>query len=124
MRLEDLVPPLELCKQIPAGEFEDSAFIWHWEDNRKPQSEYWQFVLFRPARDTDLDAIKDRVRPAPTLAEIMEALARLELRPSMDWLDIVNEGIFGRVCTKLGAVAFRGSIAAAALRLYLEVRHD
>lgn len=27
MNLEDLVPPLELCKLIPAGEFEDSAFL-------------------------------------------------------------------------------------------------
>lgn len=28
MNLKELVPPLELCQQIPAGEFEDSAFIW------------------------------------------------------------------------------------------------
>lgn len=27
-KLESLVPPLELCKLIPAGEFADSAFIW------------------------------------------------------------------------------------------------
>lgn len=26
-RLENLIPPLELCKQIPAGEFEDSALV-------------------------------------------------------------------------------------------------
>ena len=25
--LEDLVPPLELCKKIPAGKFEDSALV-------------------------------------------------------------------------------------------------
>ena len=30
MRLEDLVPPLELCKKIPAGEFADSALVWAW----------------------------------------------------------------------------------------------
>lgn len=28
MELKNLVPPLELCKEIPAGEFEDSAFVW------------------------------------------------------------------------------------------------
>jgi hypothetical protein len=28
MSIENLVPPLELCKLIPAGEFEDSAFCW------------------------------------------------------------------------------------------------
>lgn len=28
MTLEKLVPPLELCKLIPAGEFADSALAW------------------------------------------------------------------------------------------------
>jgi len=28
MNIEDLVPPLELCKLIPKGEFEDTAFQW------------------------------------------------------------------------------------------------
>lgn len=28
-RLENLIPPLELCKQIPAGEFDDSALVWY-----------------------------------------------------------------------------------------------
>lgn len=27
-KLESIVPPLELCKQIPAGEFEDSVLVW------------------------------------------------------------------------------------------------
>lgn len=26
--LKSIVPPLELCKRIPAGEFEDSAMVW------------------------------------------------------------------------------------------------
>ena len=26
--LKDIVPPLELCKLIPAGAFEDSALVW------------------------------------------------------------------------------------------------
>lgn len=26
--LKSIVPPLELCKRIPAGEFEDSALVW------------------------------------------------------------------------------------------------
>ena len=26
--LTELVPSLELCKLIPAGEFTDSAFVW------------------------------------------------------------------------------------------------
>lgn len=27
-KLENIVPPLELCKFIPAGEFEESALVW------------------------------------------------------------------------------------------------
>ena len=26
--LKDIVPPLELCKLIPAGEFEKSVLVW------------------------------------------------------------------------------------------------
>ena len=29
MRLEDLVPPLELCRKIPKGDFEYSALTWN-----------------------------------------------------------------------------------------------
>lgn len=28
MKLEELTPPLNLCKQIPEGEFEESPFVW------------------------------------------------------------------------------------------------
>ena len=30
--LKNLVPTLELCKQIPAGEFEDAALVWVYDD--------------------------------------------------------------------------------------------
>ena len=30
INLEKLVPPLELCQKIPAGEFEDSAHWYRW----------------------------------------------------------------------------------------------
>ena len=65
MTVEDLVPPLELCQQIPAGEFADSAFVWTQECGEKE----W-FVGHRE----DLDCRKNVVNappvyPAPTLAE-------------------------------------------------------
>lgn len=28
MKIEELVPPIDLCKKIPAGEFADSALCW------------------------------------------------------------------------------------------------
>ena len=61
--LESLVPPLELCKQIPDGCFEDSAMVWAtiWDD-RTP------FVVSREeAEGNGMDIIY----PAPTLEEIL-----------------------------------------------------
>ena len=67
-RLENLIPPLELCKQIPAGEFEDSALAWYnfhgvpilrWRDNLEK-----------------LDGV--RPIPAPTLEEVLEAIGKVE----------------------------------------------
>ena len=59
--LTDLVPPLELCKLIPAGEFEDSVCIYVFD----PYCEEWDFTL-REDKDSSAEAI-----PAPTLQEIM-----------------------------------------------------
>lgn len=35
--LESIVPPLELCKQIPEGCFEDSALVWTFDDRLMPR---------------------------------------------------------------------------------------
>lgn len=29
MKLEELAPPVELCREIPEGEFSDTALVWH-----------------------------------------------------------------------------------------------
>ena len=62
--LESIVPPVELCKQIPAGEFEDSALVWcrvRGEDV-VCQREHWVGVFgMSPV-------------PAPTLEEIINKL--------------------------------------------------
>lgn len=63
--LERIVPPLELCKQIPAGEFEDSALVWVVKGNEK-----------ECAPRTMFNAIPNswKVFPAPTLEEIITKL--------------------------------------------------
>ena len=61
-KLEDIVPPLELCRRIPAGRFEESALAWGRDVN---EGEF--FVS--PRED-----IIDIVSPAPTLAEILAKL--------------------------------------------------
>ena len=65
-KLEDLVPDLELCKQIPAGFFNDSALVW-WK-GYDPETEIWE----RERVPDDYGIIA----PAPTLAEIMWALPK------------------------------------------------
>lgn len=63
MKLENLVPDISLCKQIPEGKFEDSAMVW-------TQGVDGMFIDFRDARPED----EEGNLPAPTLQEIMEAL--------------------------------------------------
>lgn len=63
MKLEDLVPLLELCKKIPAGEFEDSCFVRIGEDT---------IVLRSNVRV--VSGRQDDIYPAPTVQEIMAEL--------------------------------------------------
>lgn len=63
--LESIVPPLELCKRIPAGEFEDSALVWVDSSTQNPGG------VFVEPRRYDIDGT---YRPAPTLEEIIEEL--------------------------------------------------
>lgn len=65
MNLKDLVPPLELCKLIPDGEFEDSVFVY------VPYANGNDFKLFR--RTYQLEASHNGILPAPTLKEILRA---------------------------------------------------
>lgn len=69
MKIEDLVPPLEICKQIPEGKFADSALVWLGER-----------VYIRSGEDAV-------TFPAPTLEEILMALGatgRFEMAGSPD----------------------------------------
>ena len=64
--LKDLVPPLELCKLISAGEFAESAALWVFF----PKSDKKFYLYIRE----DLDWSKAETYPAPTLQEIMAEL--------------------------------------------------
>jgi len=63
--LESIVPPLELCKRIPAGEFEDSALVWVVKGDHE-----------ECAPRTMFNAIPNswNVYPAPTLEEILDEM--------------------------------------------------
>ncbi|MDD3886745.1 MAG: hypothetical protein PHI35_07730 [Victivallaceae bacterium] len=69
MKLEDLVPDLELCKLIPIGEFADTALVW-------PSGG----LAERRCHDCKTTrGCRIKCFPAPTLTEILEKLpAQLE----------------------------------------------
>lgn len=71
--LEDLVPPLELCRKIPAGKFEESALVWFYDG-----ISWW-------VNAREFDATSEEEYPAPTLAEIMETLCDYEPVSVTEW---------------------------------------
>ena len=66
MRLEDLVPPLDLCKQLKPGDFADSALVWVYFHSGWQNKMEWS--VFERSGQDDYPTY-----PAPTLAEILEA---------------------------------------------------
>lgn len=142
--LKDIVPPLELCKRIPAGEFEDSVLVWVFdhqkarkyfpetqEDNRFFYVENREFV-----EDTIMSFAKCGVgnwinRPpmisAPTLAEI---LAKLPFTDGSNrtpiccgrWVDDLSIWVVGYRNIDELRKTDKNNPAAAALRLWLKVK--
>lgn len=66
--LTKLVPPLELCKLIPAGEFKETALVWRVPNSSFPlEDEFYEIH----EKDKCEAWMKDNQIPAPTLQEIM-----------------------------------------------------
>lgn len=135
-KLESIVPPLELCKQIPAGELEESVLVWAFdhqkarkyfpetnEDDRFFYVENREFV-----EDTIMSFAKCGVgnwinRPpmisAPTLAEIMAKLPPATIL-MMDATDVwVAIAFYGNPGVK---IVKESTPEAAALRMWLRIR--
>lgn len=79
MKLEKLVAPIDLCEQIPNGEFEDSYFVYAFAI----VSLHGYGCFFLKARE-DLEELKmqhevKEVYPAPTLQEILADLKGFEM---------------------------------------------
>lgn len=73
--LTDLVPPLELCKKIHAGEFADSALAWIDHRDVYPEENSNPSVVVRKIAWAATS--KKGVYPAPTLQEIMTEIDNL-----------------------------------------------
>lgn len=108
--LDDLVPPLDLCKRIPAGEFEDSVFVW------------WGACVYpriKPGGGMHMDEIwhKRDTIPAPTLAEILERLpSHYKVRMKYPRDDKLVYSVFGG-----GIIESDMNAASAALKVWLKL---
>lgn len=90
--LEKIVASLELCKLIPAGEFNESALVWIFDHQSAgksyPETEKDDIFFFVEDRNfaTDvMDTVKWAVNrppmyPAPTLVELLEKLDKRDKR--------------------------------------------
>ena len=99
--LKDLVPPLELCKLIPNGEFCGSVFAW-WQCT---PFEEWQVVV-----SSSLTTI-----PAPTLEEIWKELPDTVKVDKWGGFHIIND-------VKNGYGVSNTNGATAALKLWLKLK--
>lgn len=110
MNLEDLVPPLELCRKIPFPKFEDSVFVRHIKNG---------WILERTNIDLE-DEEAGYYVPAPTLQEILDALSEIgEPVTLTQW----KTGQIAVSC-QIGDDSFEEvsqNGAEAALKLWLEV---
>ena len=110
--LESIVPPVELCKRIPAGEFEDSVMarynfhgipILRWRDNLEK-----------------LNGV--RPIPAPTLAEILNALYKQDRYENKLKICPVFHGGEWSIGYSYQKVEKDFDLTAAALRLWFKVK--
>ena len=80
--LESIVPPVELCKQIPEGEFVDSALVWVYDDVveflcrtsgcEQIHKKEWQIEHNHPRKIAIRRESGHEIYPAPTQEEILD----------------------------------------------------
>lgn len=75
--LERIVPHLELCKQIPAGEFRDSVLVWKERIGNSRDAR----VKIREPEDISykVESVEVNYFPAPTLEEMRWELRNLSV---------------------------------------------
>ena len=111
-KLESIVPSPELCKQIPEGEFDDTALVWIDGNTQNPE-----YVFVEPRRY----AIDGTFIPAPTLEEIITSLltygwlVKIDCRIQLDTLiEFYSE--------KQSKTEFGNTASETALRLWFKVK--
>ena len=122
-KLESIVPPLELCKLIPAGgEFEDSVLVWDIHGHGQFDKWHVEKRVNRSVRFGDYGIMSPPHAdiPAPTLAEI---LAKLPEGVQMRMRTARNRERHFQIY-HYSYETWTNLPAAAALRLWLRVRRE
>jgi hypothetical protein len=122
-KLESLVPPVELCQKIPAGEFEDAALAWIHADVvgfvcrtsgcEQVAGKEWQLIRSNASRVIRARKRGEEIFPAPMLEEIMAA---------MQFCRVYKKTANFYVAVKEQERVPRFSGATAALELWLKLK--
>ena len=105
MKLEELVPPWDLCKKIPAGEFKDSCYVMIGNDS----------IVQRADVRTVSGSEQSGIYPAPTVAEIMEEIPYSKLKRT-------SHAFFFERKHVTGAWSGGYNAAEAALQVYFKLK--
>ena len=112
--LTKLVPPLELCKLIPAGEFVDSAFVWLEVEILEENKKEWRVInAAKP-----ILACHNPKHPAPTLQEIMAEIPFAQVSILANGSFVIHPR-FGK---KRNVRCYDDNAATAALKLWLKLK--
>lgn len=113
-KLESIVPPLELCKQIPAGEFEDSALVWVEDEDG--------IELVMPREVAQYE--HDEMIPAPTPEEIIIEIGKTHKYPKLtycyNYWDITS--YTGSTNAEIFWIKPEPTASEVALRLWFKVK--
>ena len=115
--LESIVPPVAMCKRIPAGEFEDSALVWEKSEKYFQATEIIDYEYKVVARDESKGGF-----PAPTLEEILNALYKQDRYENKLKICPVFPGGEWSIGYSYQKVEKDFDLTAAALRLWFEVK--
>lgn len=117
-KIKRIVPPLKLCNQIPEGKFEDSLLV-HAERFRNGFCLDCEEVIMSRAEAEESDSHRI-IAPAPTLAEILEAL-RQDRKYPVIFFDAFSSADWIAEDAGLDAATYATTPSAAALKLWLEI---
>jgi hypothetical protein len=139
MKINDIVPPLELCQKIPADKFQDCAFCWQLQDQigfvcresgcEEIHSKEWKIEpsccrKIKIRRNTG-----EQIYPAPTVQEILEDLTKDSAYFSMTYFYADNAMVVSSdKCDRRDDISItnagNSNMAEAAMRLWLSKNID